>query len=588
MVPHRVSNMMRSLLNDREQGGWLPKWALANGYTGVMGGDAADTIIAGAWAFGARAFDTHAALAAMVKGATDIHSPRGQGWYVERPGLDSYLRDGYVDDNLLTSVAPVPNGASETLEYASDDFSIAAFAGQLGEHRIHDTLLQHSMNWANLFDTATGLITTRNREGAFLDAPITDSGQSGFQEGNAAQYTWMVPQDLRDLIQGMGGRAATLKRLDTFFSQLNAGQSAPYAWLGNEPSFGAPWVYLSVGAPWRTQSIVRQAITTLYGPTPDGIPGNDDLGAMSSWYLWSAMGLYPQNPALRMLDIGSPLFPRITVHAPGGPTIEIRAPQASLHTPYVHALKINGNSVQHTWIELPMQGDLRMDFTLGDTPDMHWGTAADDAPPSYAAGPVHFPPTTSARITYPTRQYALQAGAVTTLSFDVTGDAGKQPISIHWHAVAPAGLSLHPDSGAIELRDGKAVPTPMTLSADRDIAAGYYDIPLHAQTATGAMLPTLNLIARVTRIGQRAQLLYVENYVDDTVTPIDSVTHAVGPAIRVGRHPAEAVISPDGTRVYVSNPGSDSVSVIDTDTQEVIASIDKLGPVPDALAISAD
>ena len=158
-----------------------------------------------------------------------------------------------------------------------------------------------------------------------MQTPLTENGQSGFQEGNAAQYTWMVPQDLRDLINALGGARAAAAKLDAFFAQLNAGQDKPYAWLGNEPSIGTPWVYLSAGEPWRAQAILRQAMTTLYSDAPDGLPGNDDLGTMSAWYVWCAMGLYPQNPAMRYLDIGAPLFRSVRIESPSGLTLEVSA-----------------------------------------------------------------------------------------------------------------------------------------------------------------------------------------------------------------------------------------------------------------------
>ncbi len=333
--------MMQSLVDAaRQQNGWLPRWALVNGPTSVMGGDSIDPVIAGGYAFGARDFDARGALAAMVQGASRTSGPTGQGWYVPRWELDDdYLRRGFVVNTHTTSVSPVPNGASETLEYALDDFSIARLAYALHSNRTYDDFMRRSSNWATLFDGASGWIAPRDADGAFMQTPITENGQSGFQEGNAAQYTWMVPQDLRDLIAAMGGRAAGSAKLDEFFTQLDAGQDHPYAWLGNEPSLGAPWVYLTAGAPWRAQDIVRRALTTLYGDTPDGLPGNDDLGTMSAWYLWCAIGLYPQNPAVRFLDVGAPLFTSVTLRAPNGPTIVIRAPQAATDRPYVQVTK---------------------------------------------------------------------------------------------------------------------------------------------------------------------------------------------------------------------------------------------------------
>jgi predicted alpha-1,2-mannosidase len=385
--------MIQSLVDASAQEGWLPCWPLVNGPTSVMGGDSVDPVIAGAFAFGARDFNARAALAAAVKGATTIEPPLAQGWYVERWELrDEYLSRRYVVNTHTTSVSPVPNGASETLEYALDDFAIARLAYELRDMRAYDTFLRRSSNWTTLFDGAIGEIAPRDADGAFMQTPLTENGQSGFQEGNAAQYTWMVPQDLRDLIAAMGGPRAAVTKLDAFFAQLDAGQDKPYAWLGNEPSLGTPWVYLSAGEPWRAQEIVRQALTSLYSDTPAGLPGNDDLGTMSAWYLWCAMGLYPQNPAVRYLDVGAPLFSSIRIQSPGGPVIEISAPQNDDGDPYVQQLHVDGRESNQSWVSLPYAGTLRLDFRLGALPNARWGSLRNDAPPSYAAGHLTLPP----------------------------------------------------------------------------------------------------------------------------------------------------------------------------------------------------
>ena len=361
-----------------------------------MGGDSVDPVIAGAYAFGARDFDARAALAAMVKGASTTAPPPAQGWYVPRWELDdAYLQHGYVVNTHTTSVSPGPNGASETLEYALDDFSIARLAFALHDAPAYAAFMRRSANWMTLFDSAAHRIAPRDSDGAFMYAPITENGQSGFQEGNAAQYSWMVPQDLRDLIAALGGAPAATAKLDEFFSQLDAGQDKPYAWLGNEPSLGTPWVYLSAGEPWRAQAIVRQALTTLYDDTPDGLPGNDDLGTMSAWYVWCAIGLYPQNPAVGYLDIGAPLFSSVTVRTPNGPVIEIAAPQSSPTNAYVEQLRLNGRTHDQSWIGLPLHGRVRLDVAVGARPNAQWASGAGAAPPSFATMPLALPPATA-------------------------------------------------------------------------------------------------------------------------------------------------------------------------------------------------
>ena len=219
VAPGETGDMMQSLFDAYAQEGWLPRWPLVNGPSSVMGGDSVDPILAGAYAFGARDFDARGALSAMLKGATSLAPPPAQGWYFERWELhDEYLRRGYVVNTHTTSVSPVPNGASETLEYALDDFAIARLANAVGDRAAYSEFLRRSSNWSSLFDTATGAIAPRDADGAFMQPPLTENGQSGFQEGNAAQYTWMVPQDLRDLVAAMGGYRAAAAKLDEFLA----------------------------------------------------------------------------------------------------------------------------------------------------------------------------------------------------------------------------------------------------------------------------------------------------------------------------------------------------------------------------------
>ncbi len=426
LAPDETSDIATSLLNDADQGGWLPKWPVANGYTGVMNGDAADPILASAFAFGARGFDARHALRAMVHGAEDTTGSPGQGWYVERPHGADYLSRGYVPNTGSDSISPVPNGASETLEYALADFSVGQLATAVGESDTAARFHQRSQNWANLFDTDTGYIRPRDADGAFPPGPPVQTtggfGQSGYQEGNAAQYTWMVPQNLHALIAGMGGDQAATARLDDYFTQLNAGPNQPYHWQGNEPAFGTPWAYDSAGQPWKTQATVRRIMDTLYVLGPGGEPGNDDLGAMSSWYVWAALGLYPQTPGVPMLVVGSPLFPHAVLHGPGGRDLTVNASGAG--ETYVRRLAVDGRASSHTWIDLNHVH--RLDFTLGATPNTAWGTRPQDAPPSFGAGAPVFPPTTRASVTADPGQVRLTPGGSAGVAVKVDNTASTR------------------------------------------------------------------------------------------------------------------------------------------------------------------
>ncbi len=576
--PDRANDMVQSLLDAATQGGLLPRWALVNGPTSVMGGDSVDALIAGAYAFGARGFDLHLAVAAMVHGASDLDAPSEDGWYVERPELREYLHRGYIVNTHTTSVAPVPNGASETLEYSFDDFSIAQLARAAGDRGVHRTFMRRASNWENIFDTSTGYIAPRDADGAFMATPITDAGQSGFQEGNAAQYSWNVPQDLRDLVAAMGGPAVVVPRLDTYFSQLNAGQNEPYAWLGNEPSLGGPWVYLSAGAPWRTQAVMRQALTTLYFDSPVGLPGNDDLGEMSAWYVWSAIGLYPQNPAMRFVDIGSPLFNHIVVKAPHGPTITVDAPSAADDAPYVQSLSVNGTATQKTWLALPMHGNVELAFALGATPNKSWGSAPDDAPPSFAAGSPTFPSSSAVGL-------ALGAVSSQQLSFTLSNPVGSAPAHVTWAVTHPYTLRAVPASGSVSLSAGQSTTVSVALEASPGNAAHFETVRVDA-TSNGVHLQHVTGAVRIGDPNAPVRLAYLENIYDNSVTPIDLATDAMLPKIAVGTSPRDGAFGADGM-LYICDRDGATITVIDPNKLVVVKTI-KVGQSPEGMVAAPD
>jgi predicted alpha-1,2-mannosidase len=585
--PAQASDMATSLLNDGQQGGWLPKWPVAAGYTGVMNGDAADPILAEIAAFGGRDFSIKQAVAAMTHGADATGTP-GQGYYVERPQGGTYIRKGYIPNVAADSISPLPNGASETLEYALADFAISRLARTAGQAAVTKKFLARSQNWANVFDKAFGYILPRDAHTAFPISPgqgYAGFGQSGFQEGNAAQYTWMVPQNLHGLFAGIGGNRAAITRLDTLFSQLNVGPNEPYYWAGNEPGLGTPWAYDSAGAPDKTQQIVRRILTSLYSATPGGEPGNDDLGAMSSWYVWAAMGLYPQTPGVPMLVVGSPLFPRIAVRA-GRNSLIIRAPQAAANHPYVHALAIDGQPTQHTWIMLT--GHPRtLSFTLSATPDKSWGSAQTDAPPSFGAGPLHFPPSTAAHVTATPAQVRVAPGSTTPVTIAVDNTAGQTTAKVTWTATATKGLTVTPATATVTAAAGQTASTNATITPAKTMPTGYYKVTLSATAANGAVIQQTTVLVTVAKPGQFIKTVYVGNYSDGTVTPIDLRDHIAGPPITVGSGPDGMAITPNGKLLYVANNNSNNVTVISTAANQVVTTI-PVGSVAADLAVTPD
>ncbi|HEY4388253.1 MAG TPA: glycoside hydrolase family 92 protein, partial [Ktedonobacteraceae bacterium] len=368
LAPDKASDIVQSMVNDYTQGGLLPKWSQANGESFVMVGDPSDAIISSAYAFGATNFDTKSALAAMIKDATTTND--------DRPGLNYLETLGYEPSDGSYGCCDFYGAASTTLEYNTADFSIGSFAQALGDTADYQKFTTRAQDWENLFNPSTGYLEPRNANGSF-EAGFNPSSQSNWVEGNGAQYNWMVPFNLSGLFAAFGGNAKATQRLDTFFTQTNAGPDQPYAFLGNEPTLETPWEYDYLGAPYKTQNIVRQVEDTLYSTGPGGLAGNDDLGEMSSWYVFAALGMFPETPGTANLALGSPLFTSATVQRDSGQTIQINAPQASISTPYVQSLTVNGTASTKPWLPASfIASGGTLDYTLSDTANTTWGSSS--------------------------------------------------------------------------------------------------------------------------------------------------------------------------------------------------------------------
>ncbi|MCW2662019.1 MAG: hypothetical protein JWP83_3171 [Mycobacterium sp.] len=390
LFPKQASDMAQSLVNDAEQSGSFPRWALANSATGEMTGDNVVPFIANLYAFGAQDFDVHTALRYMVNAATK--GGAGRVGYVERPGIATYLGLGYAPHTFEFGNDGWIADASITLEWSVDDFAISRFAESLGDTATAAEFQARAQYWQNLFNPTTRYISPRSamgffREGpGFVDSPST-FGQDGFDEGNAEQYVWWVPHNVAGLVTALGGRDAVAARLDRFTEKLNVGPNEPYLWAGNEPGFGVPWLYNYVGQPWKTQLTVDR-VRGLFGPTPDGAPGNDDLGALSSWYVWAALGLYPSTPGTPILTVATPLFDRAVIALPQGKFIRISAAGASgpHRMRYISGLSVDGEATDRTFVpERVIRGGGDLTFSLAAYPNKVWGTAESSAPPSFGA-----------------------------------------------------------------------------------------------------------------------------------------------------------------------------------------------------------
>jgi predicted alpha-1,2-mannosidase len=424
LSPERASDMVRSLLADAAQSGCLPRWPYANGQSMTMVGDSADPIIASASAFGASDFNAATALAAMVKGATqECRSPNGE--YLERQGLGPYEELGYVPYDLdvnernANSIFGSPDAvwasAATSLEYNVDDFAIAQLAARaLRDSSTYGAFMARSSTWRRLYDPASGLIEPRYASGAF-PPEYSDLEGGGFAEGNSFQYTWMVPQDPAALFRMMGGRAKAAARLDRFLSALNGSEGATHtehALLGDEPNLLTPWLYDWTGRPYGTQEAVRRGLA-LYDTSPDGYPGNDDLGTLSAWYVFGALGLYPEVPGVGLLAIGSPLFGHASVAMPGHRRLKIEATAYTFRrrkppkgrkgrhrkpklvkvalspaaAPYIRSARLNGHAYGRPWTTYcALARGGRLAFQLGPSPNRRWGASAAALPPSFGPG----------------------------------------------------------------------------------------------------------------------------------------------------------------------------------------------------------
>ena len=384
--PERESDMMQSLVNDAEQSGWLPRWPAANDVTYVMGGDSPDAEISSSYAFGARNFDVEKALELMVKGGTQPGKGPHNG--EERPFLGEYLKDGYSPVNKDHI------GASRTLEYANDDFAIAQFAKEIGRTDVYARFLKQSENWKTLVDPETHWIRPRNADGSWMTGfdPGTSmpkryegagagGDQMGFEEGNTWQYSFMVPFDYPALFAAMGGEEVVDQRLDRFFTALRC-WGKPCFNIENEPDFVAPYAYVFLGEPWKTQEVVTRIGKETFKAAPDGIPGNDDLGATSGVYVWNALGFYPAVPGVGGLAIGTPMFDKATLKLAGNRTVIVSRQGPGI---YVQSLMLNGRLYPGTWLSLSkiQPGVTQLRYTMSTVPNTERGTLWGHRPPTF-------------------------------------------------------------------------------------------------------------------------------------------------------------------------------------------------------------
>ncbi len=382
----RTNDLVRSLLASQQESpfGILPVWQFAGLETWCMIGYHSVPIIADAYMKGIRGYDTEAALKAMVASAT--YAPYGN--------LGAYMKLGYVP------VDHDDEAASQTVEYAYDDWTIAQMAKAMGNAAVGATFQRRAGFWRNNFNTADGFVEPRLANGDYRKPfdPAKAGAGSGFTEGNAWQYSWYQPQDEQGLIDLLGGDEKLVAKLDEMFDQKV--DPAKYADVedisgmigqyihGNEPSHHLPYLYMYAGAPTKTQARLKQIVDSQYKPTPDGLVGNDDLGQMSAWLFFTAMGFYPVAPASNQYVLGRPFVDRAVLHLPNGKSLTIATENMTADQAFVKDVLLNGKSLDRSYVthqELMQGGELK--FLFSSEKEAAWSHGKLRAP--YSETTVH-------------------------------------------------------------------------------------------------------------------------------------------------------------------------------------------------------
>ncbi len=377
IAPERETQIVRALVDLYRHEGWLPD-ARSGNYNGrTQGGSNAEFVLSDAYLKGVKGVDWKTALAAEIHDAEVSpadHLKEGRG------GLDDWHHLGYV------SIEGSDRPASADMEYAADDFEIALLAKGLGHTTDYEKYLQRSANWKKLWDpdfsegSFTGFIRSRHRDGTWL-TPFTAMDQctwggQTFYEGNSWTYSTFVPQDVAGMIEKSGGPDTFVRRLDAFFDVPGRYD------VGNEPGFLAPYLYIWAGRPDKTDARVRQITAASYHAGPKGLPGNDDSGAMSSWYAFGQIGIFP-NAGQDVYLIGSPAYPQTTLHLAGSKNFVIEARNFSADNIYVTSATLNGRVLDRAWIRHPeIAAGGRLVLTMAIAPS---GWAQHNPPPSTPA-----------------------------------------------------------------------------------------------------------------------------------------------------------------------------------------------------------
>ena len=361
LFPKESSEMMQSLVNFAEQAGGYGRWILANIETGIMQGDPTPILISNSFAFGAKDFDHKKAYKYMYNGAM---VPRVNSQKQEiRPYLTEYINNGHTFASMM-------------LEYTSSDFAIGQFALQaLNKKNDAKLFINRSQNWNNIYNPKIKWLNSKYPNNVWKD--ITHD----WREGTYKNYFWMVPYNLRGLIDKIGGNEFAEKRLDTLFTRLDAKYEDDWFAAGNEPDFQVPWTYNWINKPNKTSQTISRILNEQYNSSVSGLPGNDDLGTMGAWYVFASIGLYPMIPGVGGFSVNIPAFENISITLPDNKILKIN--KTGPENFFIKSLSFNDEPHNSTWInwsKIRDGGFLSFETTTNNN-QSNWGI--NETPPSF-------------------------------------------------------------------------------------------------------------------------------------------------------------------------------------------------------------
>nr|WP_079168341.1 GH92 family glycosyl hydrolase [Streptomyces colonosanans] len=523
LEPRRAADMAKSLLRVYQDGGWLPRWALGASETNVMSGEGPTPFITSLYARGLLDKPTARALfEALWKNVTEV--PADQSVFRGRDGNPTYVRNGWIgyQDKGGYVWGDSRQAGSATLEYALADCGLAEMARGLGESAKATALGKRCGNFANEWDFGVGskgfdgFPRSRTPEGTWVGS--ADPTQStGFHEGTPWQYQWLAQQDVPGLFALMGGRAKAEQRLDTFFDMpellLDHKGVAKKSWVvgaydyhnnfafnpNNEPDLHAPWMYAWTDQPWKTSAVLRAA-QPLFTDDAQGMPGNDDLGTISSWLVWSMIGMYEVMPGSAEYVLSAPMFDRVRIQPDGGRPIDITAPGADRSKlQYVRSVNVGGAASPKSWIthaDLLRAGTIRFDLT-SDPASTTWGRGSGNQPPRHGTTDLGVRPFASVSDTSPALLEPGQSLTATVGAADLSGSASEVAFS----AVPSADITVSPASGRLAVDAGGRATTPVTVTADGSAKPGLHPVEFRmTDRSTGESLGSTTIALKVTSL----------------------------------------------------------------------------------------